>query len=99
MPAPPTANSMICSKTSSGGTGAGRQPLSRYSTSVSQRQLAGFGELLVGQAALRHTEEHRVGPQVVAQQREVAGQVGERGQQRGDLGLRERRRGSRRRTR
>ena len=42
---------------------------------------------VVGEPALGHAEQQRVGPQVVAQQRQVAGEVGERRQQRRDLGV------------
>ena len=55
--------------------------------SVVERERAGLGELGLGEPALGHAEQERVGAQLVAQQREVAGEVGERRQQRRDLGV------------
>ena len=64
-----------------------RDPSSRYSIERLERERADRRLLLVGQPALRHAEEQRVGAQVVAEQRQVTGEVGERRQQRRHLGL------------
>jgi hypothetical protein len=52
-----------------------------------RRQLPRLGHLVLAQPALGHGHEQRVGPQVVSQQGEVAGGVGDGGQQRWDLGF------------
>ena len=62
------------------------------------RQLADGGLLLVGEAAGRQGQQQRVGPQVVPEQRHVASGVGERREQRLQLGRRPRSGGSRRRS-
>ena len=63
------------------------QPPSRKRIKVVEGERACRRLLLLGQPALGQREEHRVGAQVVAQQRQVAGDVGERGEQRRELGL------------
>ncbi len=45
------------------------------------------GELVVAEAALREGEHQGIGAQVVAQQRQIAGEVRERREQRGHLGV------------
>ena len=87
MSAPPTAYSMMWQEVLVDGTGAGRQPPSRKRTSVSNASSRAVGQLLVGDPALGHGEQLRIGPQVVAEQRQVAGDVRERRQQRRDLGF------------
>ncbi len=67
----------------------------RHTTAIAIRgehtecELADLRLLLVGETALRHRREQRVGPEVIAQQRQVAGQVRERRQQRRQLGHRQ----------
>ena len=52
-----------------------------------EREVAGGGLLLGRHPALGERQQVRVGAQVVAQQRQVAGDVRERRQQRRDLGF------------
>ena len=96
--APPTANSMICSSASSAGGGAGSHPVAEARSSASSASSRAVACCSSVSPPCGMREQQRVGPQVVAQQRQVAGRVGERGQQRRQLGVVEAR-GSRRRTR
>ena len=68
-----------------------RRPAAAVAVAGERRegQLARGGLLLLVEPALGHGEVQRIGPQLVAQQRQVARQVGERRKQRRDLGLRD----------
>jgi hypothetical protein len=54
-------------------------------------QLTDLALLVVGESPLGHAGQERIGTEVVLQQRQVARQVGEGGEQRRELGLVERR--------
>ena len=87
MSAPPTANSMMRSNSCVGRQGS--RPAAGVAESCErvERERAHLGLLIVAQPALRQADHERLGSQVDAQQREVAGEVGECGQQRRKLGL------------
>ena len=62
-----------------------------------QRECPHCGSLLVAETGLRHREEQWIGAEVLTEQREITREIGERRKQRRDLGIVERRDGSRRR--
>ena len=78
---------MIRSTSSSEGTGRGRTPAVTEGDQDVEGDTADLLGLGLAQPGVRQSEEQRVGAEVVSEQREVAGQVGQRRQQWREDGL------------